>query len=136
MRVAKHLPDNYLSEIANLIDTVLKIDFYVDEEYEDDLFNLLDENEVLKKKFKRVIYLVRIGKTTQDTYRSVAFSRRTKDVYEMKVKNYRFLCKEIRRSGEKRIVTITHIQKDTKKMRTTTRALVTRIGGYDYEFEK
>ncbi len=136
MRVAKHMSDNYLSEIANVVSSVLNIDFYVDEEYENELIKLLDENKVLKKKFKRVIYLIRFGKATKDTYRSVQHSPRTKDVYEMKVKDYRFLCKEIKKSGEKRIVTITHIQKDTKKMRRTTRDLVRRIGGYDYEFEE
>lgn len=136
LRTAHRLPDvpekcSYPSRSGILVL------IYVDDQYAEDLRELL-QDEKIKKKFRQIVDFARADRHDDDIYGSEKNSEKSKDVYAMKIcvkGNYRIYTKEFGFPGTKRIVLIKHISKKKNNFNAELRNLVDKIGVYQYEFE-
>lgn len=109
----------------------------MDTRFEKDLMALLS-NKKIKKKFRQVAEFVFSDNYNDDIYGSEKNSDKSKDVYAIKIcilGNHRIYCKEFYLPNQKRVVMICHVDKKVEKLNKKLRALVDRIGGYEYEFK-
>jgi len=135
MRRAKRLSERFIEDVGGTLKNRNNILFYVDTDYEEELFELLSNNSKIREKFQRCLYLILTGQATMDVYRKEAVSSKAKDVWAIKVSSYRLYCKEVQESDKKYVVIAKHITKNTQKLSKKMKKKIKIIGGYDYEFE-
>ncbi len=136
MRKARPIDDSFLELTGSNEQEDGRVTFFVDVQYEDRLYSLLERDDKLMKRFRENLDRIRIGKVTDDIYKRAKISQKTSNVYEIKLKQYRIFCKQINKPSNKIVIAVSHIMKKKQKFDKHTRELIERIGGYEYEFEE
>lgn len=106
----------------------------VDEAFVPELIQLLAD-PVLRKKFRRILYVVLLGQYDEDLYGREEVSGKAKGVTAMKFKgkqNLRIYCKEVVQDGKK-VVLVTALLKKTQKVNKSLKTLLETIGGYQFD---
>ncbi|MCK5808775.1 hypothetical protein KAH37_07315 [bacterium] len=126
-------------DIAPLIDAMkieeCQAEFYVDARNREEIEEILLKH---KKKFRRILYEICMGRYGKDLYGKENVSERAAQVTAMKFKgkeNVRIACKEFFRGGKK-VVMIAKIIKKSQKNKKLVKQIYEKIGGYEYEFKK
>lgn len=106
----------------------------VDAGFSKELLEILSD-ATIRKKFRRILYVVLSNKYDEDLYGREEVSSRAKGVTAMKFKgkmNLRIYCKEIFKDGKK-VVMVTACLKKTQKVNKSLKTLLESIGGYEYD---
>lgn len=106
----------------------------VDEAFVPELITLLAD-PVIRKKFRRILYVVLMGQYDEDLYGREEVSGKAKGVTAMKFKgkmNLRIYCKEVVQDGKK-VVLVTALLKKTQKVNKSLKTLLETIGGYQFD---
>lgn len=114
---------------------------YIDADNYDQIVNYLYQDERHKKKFKFITDIILGGHKNTEVYDKEIINESCKDVTAMKFfkgqENDRIYCKEVHKSSGSYIIiaAILHERKKSQKLTHMERALIEKVGGYEYEIE-
>ena len=112
---------------------------YVDSINKKEIIEYLNQDERHKKKFKYIADIILGGHKITDLYDKEDINEKCKDVTAMKFfkgqENDRIYCKEINTTTGTHIVvtSILHKRKKNTELSAKEKALIEKVGGYQYE---
>lgn len=115
---------------------------YIDAENKEEILNYIRQDQRHSKKFRFISEIVLGGHRNTDVYDKEDINDKCKDVTAMKFfkgqENDRIYCKEIKsETGTHIVVTaILHEKKKSDNLSSKEKAIINKVGGYEYEIQR